>query len=148
MKKYYVAYGSNMHLRQMAYRCPNAILYGTGILKGWRLIFRGSKTGAYATIEECESQDVPVVIWQITPLCERSLDIYEGYPTFYQKHIVTVELDPGAIQGMVYIMDEHCQPGKPSYRYVETVWQGYMDNGFGTVPLSEALTYNEFECNS
>lgn len=148
MKKYYIAYGSNMHLRQMTYRCPYAILHATGVLRGWRLVFRGSKTGAYATIEQSESQDVPVVIWEVTPICERSLDFYEGYPSFYQKQLLTVELDSSTIQGMVYIMDERCLPGRPSSRYVETVWQGYTDNGIDTVPLAEALAYNECECNA
>lgn len=147
MKRYYIAYGSNMHKEQMKYRCPNATVQSTGILKNWRLVFRGSKTGAYATIEKCEGCIVPVVIWDITPSCERTLDIYEGYPKFYQKRHLTVETDSGDLRGMAYIMDIHCKPGRPSTRYVETVWQGYKDNHLDASPLSEALAYNEMECS-
>lgn len=146
MKRYYIAYGSNMHLEQMTYRCPNATVCGTGILNGWRLVFKGSKTGAYATIEKCEKSIVPVVIWEITPLCERSLDIYEGYPKFYHKEHLVVQSNLGDIRGMAYIMDKRCRPGRPSSRYVETVWQGYVDNDIDTAILYEALAYNEIEC--
>lgn len=147
MKKYYIAYGSNMHLEQMAYRCPNATVYTVGVLKGWRLVFRGSKTGAYATIKNCKSSSVPVVVWKITPLCERELDIYEGYPSFYEKRDIYVDTESGRICGMVYIMNRSCAPGRPSQRYVRTVWQGYEDNGIDTTPLAEALSYNTSECN-
>ena len=53
-KKIYIAYGSNMDLEQMRYRCPNAKMKGTGVLENWRLMFKGSLTGSYATIEEEE----------------------------------------------------------------------------------------------
>lgn len=146
MNKIYIAYGSNMNVQQMAYRCPNAKFYATGTLKGWRLIFRGSKTGAYATIEKCDNSSVPVVIWQITPNCERSLDFYEGHPTFYKKRIITAEYESGSIQGMVYIMDERYKPERPSYNYIGSVRQGYIDNHIDTQSLVDALTYNEHEC--
>lgn len=51
MRKLYIAYGSNMDEKQMAGRCPTARLLGTSELEGYRLLFKGSKTGAYATIE-------------------------------------------------------------------------------------------------
>ena len=44
--KMYIAYGSNMDLEQMQSRCPDAELLGTGRLENWRLMFKGSKTGA------------------------------------------------------------------------------------------------------
>ncbi len=146
MKKYYIAYGSNMHLEQMAHRCPNATVYNTGVLSGWKLIFRGSKTGAYATIIKCSDCVVPVVIWEITPLCERSLDIYEGYPIFYKKKKLTVDTEARSIIGMAYIMDTRCMPGRPSRHYVKTIWEGYKDNRIDANPLIEALAYNEMEC--
>ena len=35
----YVAYGSNMNLEQMAYRCPNSYVVCNGELHGWKLVF-------------------------------------------------------------------------------------------------------------
>lgn len=46
MSRIYIAYGSNMDMEQMKFRCPDAQLLGTGILENWRLMFKGSKTGA------------------------------------------------------------------------------------------------------
>ena len=54
MKKLYIAYGSNMDEEQMAFRCPTAILVGTAIVEGYELMFKGSRTGSYATIEPKE----------------------------------------------------------------------------------------------
>ena len=81
-KKIYVAYGSNMDLVQMAHRCPQAELLGKGTMKG-RLLFKGSQTGSYATIERMRGYTVPVLLWQISKADEGRLDIYEGFPDFY-----------------------------------------------------------------
>lgn len=48
--KLYVAYGSNLDKEQMKYRCPSARPVQSGYLDNWQLIYRGSKTGAYASI--------------------------------------------------------------------------------------------------
>ena len=80
----YVAYGSNLNLAQMSYRCPNAKIYTTGFLKGWKLIFRGSMNNSYATITESSGSIVPVLVWEITKSDERRLDIYEGFPKYYK----------------------------------------------------------------
>ena len=50
-EKYYVAYGSNMHLSQMTYRCPHAVLVGKSELKDYVLRFRGHPYNPNATIE-------------------------------------------------------------------------------------------------
>lgn len=50
MGKLYVAYGSNLNLKQMAYRCPSASIYSTGQLTNWELLYRGSATNSHATI--------------------------------------------------------------------------------------------------
>ena len=78
MKRYYLAYGSNLNVRQMKTRYPKATILGTANLKGRELLFKGSKTGSYLTIEENENGSVPVVIWEVTPSDEKALDRYEG----------------------------------------------------------------------
>lgn len=40
-KKLYIAYGSNLNLGQMNYRCPTAKLYGTGVIENYELQFKG-----------------------------------------------------------------------------------------------------------
>ena len=49
-RRLYVAYGSNLNLEQMKYRCPTAKLVGTGVINDYELQFKGFPTGAFATI--------------------------------------------------------------------------------------------------
>ena len=48
--KYYLAYGSNLSVRQMLHRCPDAVYVGTAEIPDYQLLFKGSKTGNYLTI--------------------------------------------------------------------------------------------------
>ena len=89
MKKLYIAYGSNMDTEQMAYRCPDAKPLGVCLLRDWRLMFKGSLTGAYATIEKEKGFRVPALLWEISEADEKRLDRYEGFPNFYYKANVT-----------------------------------------------------------
>lgn len=91
--KLYVAYGSNLDKKQMKYRCPLARPVQSGYLDNWQLIYRGSKTGAYASIRYKKGCRVPVGIWEITAHDEKFLDMYEGYPSFYQKKNIYVHLE-------------------------------------------------------
>ena len=40
-KKLYIAYGSNLNLKQMKYRCPTAKLVGKGVVENYELQFKG-----------------------------------------------------------------------------------------------------------
>ena len=126
----------------MAKRCPTAKPYGVGFLKNWELIYRGSRTGAYATIRKKKGVNVPVVIWEITDCDERNLDIYEGYPKFYFKRNVMVSLDIGLKKAMVYIMDTSRLPGIPSSHYIDTIYKGYEDFGLDFQYLKNSLALN------
>ena len=149
-KSIYLAYGSNMSLEQMYHRCPDAEPVGKGIIKGWRLMFKGSQSGNYATIEKEEGCTVPVVAWAISELDEERLDHYEGWPHFYVKE--TVEFDyigdrPGRRvkgEGMVYIMPpDNSTLGLPSQRYFDVLVEGYHRFGLDLKILYEALDYSK-----
>lgn len=130
-KRYYIAYGSNLNIRQMRMRCPNAMILGTASLKGWELLFKGSKTGSYLTIEECEGGMVPVVVWEVTEEDEAALDLYEGFPTFYYKRDIKLQykgIRTGrrrTVTAFVYIMHEERPIGVPSNFYMRTCLEGY-----------------------
>lgn len=47
---FYLAYGSNLSLERMSVRCPDAQVAGTAKIHGYRLLFKKSKSGFYATI--------------------------------------------------------------------------------------------------
>jgi len=136
--KYYIAYGSNMDREQMAYRCPDARLVGKGEIKGYELLFKGSQTGSYATIEPKKNGIVPVLVWQISRADEERLDLYEGYPTFYYKKNINVTVDGEELKAMVYIMDEQRKLGVPSNRYFSVLDSAYWEFGFDYSILERA----------
>lgn len=131
--KLYIAYGSNLNLRQMARRCPTAKPIGTGMLKDYRLTFR-----SVATIEKEIGAETPVGVWEITPSDEIALDRYEGYPHLYRKETVTVTTKKGDVDAMVYIMNAG-QAMMPNRSYYDTIEEGYMDVGLDSTYLHEAL---------
>ena len=130
MKRLYIAYGSNLNVRQMKTRCPNAKILGTAKLKGWELLFKGSKSGSYLTIEKKENAIVPVVIWEVDKTDEKALDRYEGYPRLYGKEMLEVELDGKREKMMAYTMTEGYAMGVPSEHYLATIRTGYQEAGF------------------
>lgn len=143
MKKYYIAYGSNMDERQMAVRCRDAVLTGTGFIQGYELLFKGSLIGCYATIESKEQSRVPVTVWTISKADEKRLDRYEGFPTFYYKKDIEVQMKDGTITGLVYIMheDRHC--GMPFPWYYEQMDRDYQKFGFDRTILKNALAISK-----
>ena len=85
MKKFYLAYGSNLNVKQMQFRCPDARIVGTAEIPNYQLLFKGSKTGSYLTIEPKQGCTVPAAVWSVSERDELALDRYEGYPHFYYK---------------------------------------------------------------
>lgn len=139
MKKYYLAYGSNLNLNQMKRRCPNAKKVGTFLLKGYELEFR-----YYLTIKESPNSEVPLGIFEIDDKDEIALDRYEGYPTHYRKEYLEVELNGKPIKALVYIMNEEIRGVMvPDTFYLRVCLEGYKDFGFNTSYLFKA--YKEAE---
>lgn len=134
MSKLYVAYGSNLNMMQMGWRCPTASVVGTGKIIDYKLTFR-----RVATIEPSIKQEVPVAVWKIEDSDEKALDRYEGYPNLYRKEMIDVEMDDGTkIKAMVYIMN-YGEPGLPYKEYLNTIIKGYQDVGLDPSYLEEAL---------
>ena len=139
-KRLYVAYGSNLNTYQMRYRCPTARLVGTGVVKDYELQFKGRKDSAHATIAPSEGSTVPVAVWELQPRDEKALDRYEGFPNYYFKQDIPVEMKNGeTINGMVYIMDLRQDFGIPSPGYVQTVSEGYHNCRLDTSVLKNAI---------
>ena len=146
MSKYYLAYGSNLSMAQMAGRCPDAVYVGTAEIADYQLLFKGSHTGSYLTVEPKAGKKVPVLVWRISDRDERNLDRYEGCPEFYYKREITVEMKSltdgmplGKIDALIYIMHEERSLGCPTLRYYEVCLEGYIRFGFTRVILEQAL---------
>ena len=97
-EKLYFAYGSNMNLNQMAFRCPDAEVVESVRLEGYRLAFRTNGGGnGVATILPEEGSYVDGVLWRISERDEQHLDHYEGFPFLYGKEPVTVTNQDGVV---------------------------------------------------
>ena len=125
--RYYFAYGSNMNLEQMKYRCPAAEVVENVRLENYRLAFRGRAPGnGVATVLPEKGSYVEGVLWKITEACEKSLDFYEGFPSFYGKESIRVKNQDGV-------------PAKPSKFYLDGILEGCKDNQIPTESVMEAV---------
>lgn len=134
----YVAYGSNMNLEQMEYRCPNSKVACTGRIYGWKLVF-----DTHADIIPTGDLDnfVPVVAWNIADSDWPRLDMYEGFPIYYIKQEVEVQLDDGRVENcIVYVMAKkdhgYCPPFENYFYGIEKACQ---ENGIDVQYLYDAL---------
>lgn len=135
----YIAYGSNLNLPQMAFRCPTAKAVGISEIKDYELLFRGGQRNSVATVEPFKGSRVPVLLWKLKERDLQALDRYEGYPHFYRKEIMEVELKGRPVSAMVYIMNDGHFPGSPSDYYLNTILEGYKSAGFDTEILERAV---------
>jgi len=130
--KYYFAYGANMSLASMHSRCPLAMPMRKFSLRGWRLDF-----GHHATIVRDPGAICEGALWMITEHCERSLDAFEGYPTYYDK----LYLEQDGVKFMAYEMvDLDCE-SFPDDCYIELLHEGYSDWNLDHTRLYNALSY-------
>ena len=153
MKKYYLAYGSNLNVAQMQHRCPTARVVGTAEITNYELLFKGSMTGSYLTIEKADGKAVPVAVWEVKKQDELALDRYEGYPNFYYKKEMEIEYTGivthcrRKVKAFVYIMHEDRPLGIPSQYYVETCLTGYRTFDFDTKILYNAIYESKVRIN-
>ena len=143
--KLYAAYGSNLNLEQMKFRCPYALPLGTAELQDHRLMFRGGNGSAVATVEPTKGESVPVLLWEITPRDEEALDRYEGWPHLYRKDVVNVLLNGKTVEAMVYIMNPVYSYGLPGERYLHSILEGYVTAEFDTTVLYNAVRVSDSE---
>ena len=138
-RKYYIAYGSNLHMDQMLSRCPDAVKVGSAVIENYKLLFRSNRRrGGVATIEPAKGESVPVGIWAISASDEIALDHYEGFPWLYEKWLFPVRVGCRKVLAMAYIMTPGHGIAPPSSYYLNIIAEGYHDFGFDTAPLLKA----------
>lgn len=144
--RYYLAYGSNLDMERMGKRCPHAVVVGTTEIMGYRLLFKKSKTGCYATIEQDANESVPAVVWKLSEYDELLLDRYEGCPRYYYKK--QFQLPVWNLNGnrmkkakpcIAYVMHEDRRLGCPDAEYFELLQGGYSDWEFPLDTLKRGL---------
>ena len=83
------------------------------------------------------------LLWKITPYCEMSLDIYEGYPRLYEKQAITLCTKSGKqVQAMVYVMTHEKErlPTMPTRSYYTGILEGFQQNGLPEQALEDSLS--------
>ena len=117
----YAAYGSNLDPARMVERAPSSPVAGTGWLTGWRLTFAGEDVGwegPLTTVVEDPTSSVFVVLYDLHPLDEASLDAWEGISLgMWNKIRVRVQTLEGDALAWLYVLDAY-EGGLPSARYL------------------------------
>lgn len=142
----YLAYGSNLNVEQMRYRCPGAVPVGRVTVPDRRLVFRGWGNGShYLTLDVAPGESVECIAWRVCRDHVRALDRYEGYPALYLKEkmhlpVQSLDGDPlGKSDCMWYAMLESFPFGAPSQQYLRDCVAGYQHFGLSLDILRHAL---------
>ena len=88
----YFSYGSNMHLRQMAARCPDSTLYAKGVLRNhiWQINSRGGANVTKGILEDF----VEGIVFKVSPSDIEALRRYEGIKQeFYEEEKLEIEVE-------------------------------------------------------
>jgi gamma-glutamylcyclotransferase (GGCT)/AIG2-like uncharacterized protein YtfP len=114
----YFAYGSNMDMKQMASRCPEASLLGWAQLPGY--VFRINHYGVATVVPSTST--VYGVLWKLSLADEARLDCYEGVQGgFYTKNCVKVEdHDLHRTEALIYLA-ANTEEGPPRPGYLEAI---------------------------
>ena len=118
---FYFAYGSNMNIEQMNFRCPNSRTLGKISILGYQFIINSR---GVATIIPRNYSTVNGVLWSINLKNELNLDYYEGIKKkiYFKKYFYIPFLNQ-KILILVYIAFNQII-GTPKKGYLEKVIDG------------------------
>ncbi|RDW81619.1 uncharacterized protein DSM5745_05176 [Aspergillus mulundensis] len=122
---YYFAFGSNMHLAQMAARCPDSKIFARGVLTRyrWQINERGVANIVPVPVGEVSNGKndsiVQGILFTVSAKDIKTLDANEGIARgFYDKVALRVRVEPLAIplKGIktAMAMGEHGQASQPT----------------------------------
>ena len=147
--RFYIAYGSNMSLSRLKSRCPNSEFVGIGVVEGYKLIFRRSASGFFASIDKVDYKkkkkrkslwSVPVAIFKISRNDEDNLDRFEGCPRWYKKiELEVTDSQESKIKGIGYVLPETAKIGIPDSSYYSIILNAYKSLGIDSKTLEKAF---------
>lgn len=137
IRKLYFAYGSNLHMEQMKGRCPESKPVTRVMLMDYKLTFRGNYRGTgVADVIPSKGDVVHGALYEISERDLRALDRYEGYPTLYDRHDVTViDREGNLIESFLYRMNPQFVPAVPSDYYFKVIVEGFMNWDLSPIAL-------------
>ena len=132
----YAAYGSNLDLKAMAKRCPDAKQLSKGILADYKLVF-GAK--GFLDVVPSRGDRVQVGVYAVSVDDLKTLDEYEEYPDLYDRIPLTIHTEKlGDLEALVYVMQPYTKQQLPTEAYWKTITQGFEDYGFDVSDLERA----------
>jgi gamma-glutamylcyclotransferase (GGCT)/AIG2-like uncharacterized protein YtfP len=130
----YFAYGMNTNLDQMASRCPGAVSLGAAWINDYEFVFR-----THADIAKSLGSICYGVLWDIDSAHLKSLDALEGYPYYYTRFRVRVNLGDRFVYALTYQMTDQSYIQEPGRGYLDMVTEGYEQNGVPTAQIDQAI---------
>ena len=120
----YFAYGANLNLDGMNYRCPGYKAIAPAVLPNYRFAFKG-----VADVEPLPDEKVYGALYLLNAKHMKSLDRFEGFPHLYIKKQVLVEVLDGLsprnfTKATVYVMRNSNHYAEPSKQYLNTILTG------------------------
>lgn len=135
MKIYYFSYGANTLQRAMSQRCPAAKSLGKATLENYKLEF-----AYHADVTESEGDTVDGVLWEVTYDCIDALDIFEGYPEYYNRKTVSTNHGGHYVNAYIYQMSDRTRLLQtPSDSYFNVLKEGYTEHGIDITQLDMAI---------
>jgi len=121
---YMFSYGMNTHINSMRARCPSAKWVAAAFLPEHRFEFR-----YHADVDYDPTDRVYGVLWQMDQAAMDAIDHCEGYPDYYDREQLWVEVEGGLqYQAWVYKMRDDSDLHLPSQHYLDLVEDGYIMN--------------------
>ena len=130
----YFAYGMNTNIAEMERRCPKAVCLGAAWIEDYEFVFR-----THADIAESPGGICYGVLWDITRADLQALDRLEGYPYYYTRFRVRVNLGDHFVYALTYQMNDQTYIQEPSRGYLEMVTEGYQQNAVPTNQIDQAI---------
>jgi gamma-glutamylcyclotransferase (GGCT)/AIG2-like uncharacterized protein YtfP len=130
----YFAYGMNTNLASMSSRCPTARCIGPAWIDNYEFVFR-----THADIAESPGSICYGVLWDISKHDLKSLDRLEGYPYYYTRFRVRVNLGDHFVYAITYQMIDQTYIQEPGRGYLDMVREGYQANGVPTDQIDRAI---------
>lgn len=133
----YWAYGSNLNVRQMARRCPNARKVKALPVYGAKLVFRSV---ADVIITDNPADVCLGGLWRISRRDEDNLDRYEGIKNgLYTKEYFFIRDQSRHYHKVLYYKMASDGVFPPDEIYLNCIVQGYLDFGLDMTKLDSAV---------
>ena len=128
------SYGVNTALKHVGHRCPEWDgQWAPAFLDGHRMRFEKAYPGSghtYCNVRPEPGQRVFGALLWLDQESFRSIDLYEGFPTHYQRKHVTVHVDGLGFESAWVYHSEHIDGDlPPAVSYYTEVLRGLIDIG-------------------